>query len=171
QWSEVGEHCTTQQQKFIELFTDLLSSAKAVQRFDVGIPQTGALLDVAMQLIAEPNNGNNLDEWAARAKMSRRTFSRAFRDATGDSFLQWRLRLKIAISMKRLACGEDVKSISYDLGFRHASHFSSEFKSQTGMCPRQFAADPHVWNVSLDLPAPSKGPLDAVRGEDIYSSI
>jgi hypothetical protein len=54
------------------------------------MPTDERLLRVCRALVAAPDDARDLDEWATLANMSRRTFTRTFRNETGLSFSDWR---------------------------------------------------------------------------------
>ena len=64
---------------------------------------------------------------------------RLFRLATGLPFGEWRRALLMQLAIRRLIDdGEQVAPIAYELGFRHPTQFSREFRQLVGLNPRKF---------------------------------
>ncbi len=67
--------------------------------------------------------------------MSRRAFTRLFRNATGLSFAAWRQKARILAAVPRLAAGQPVTTIALDLGYATTGAFSTMFKQTLGIAP------------------------------------
>ena len=98
------------------------------------------LLRVMEGLKAEPGNGLDLDEWASVAKTSPRTLARLFQRETGFSFGRWREQLRLTRAIERLAEGESVTRIAYELGYSNVSAFTTMFTRSMGHSPRAYSA-------------------------------
>ena len=72
--------------------------------------------------------------------ISRRQLERILKVKFGRSPRRWMDGLRLNIATKRLLDGQFVKSVAFDLGFKHTSHFSLWFKRHTGYGPRAFYA-------------------------------
>ena len=83
-------------------------------------PAPGARL----RLFAAPSIGASLDEMAADAGMSRRTFTRLFRAQTGASFAAWRQQVCLQAAIARLTQGQSVTRVALDLGYASPSAFA-----------------------------------------------
>ncbi len=93
--------------------------------------------------LAEPIN---IDELAKRARMSRRSFFRMFKNFTGTTpqEFQTRLRLKSAMELlttTRLSIGE----IACRCGFNDSNYFGQVFKKYCNATPRIFRAEHKVF--------------------------
>ncbi|MEP6899204.1 MAG: AraC family transcriptional regulator [Rhodanobacter sp.] len=87
-------------------------------------------------LLADPVDSAGLDGLAARAGCSPFHLARSFRKATGFSLVDYRTQLRIALSLERLAQGQnDLSALAQDMGFSHHSHFSAAFRRRVGMTP------------------------------------
>jgi transcriptional regulator GlxA family with amidase domain len=73
------------------------------------MPADERLLRVCRALVAAPDDVRDLDEWAALANMSRRMFTRTFRNETGLSFSDWRQQARIFEALALLATGKSVR--------------------------------------------------------------
>ncbi len=63
---------------------------------------------VARALTARLDDARELDSWAHEAAMSKRSFTRHFREETGLSFAMWRTQLRMLKAVERLAAGISV---------------------------------------------------------------
>lgn len=104
----------------------------------VPMPHEPRLLKVCQALIDDPTRADSLDEWAARAFMSRRTFTRLFREQTGMSLAEWRQHVRLLEAMARLACGQPVTTTAYDVGYESPSAFTVAFQRAFGVPPSRY---------------------------------
>ena len=87
----------------------------------------------------------SLDQLAARALMSRRSFTRHFRQATGSTVQQWLLNQRLARAQRLLESGsQSVERVAQAAGFGSALSLRQHFQARLGMSPlayrRQFRA-------------------------------
>ncbi len=81
----------------------------------------------------------SLDDAAAIARMSVPSFTRFFRRMTGDSFVSYVNRLRIARACTLLEETDDsILDVSIEAGFANLSHFNRQFKRYTGVQPRAY---------------------------------
>ena len=104
----------------------------------VPIPANAKLKLKCRHFLAKPNSGGNIDEWAADLHMSRRAFTRLFRQETGMSLSEWRQQAIVVTALSRLASGEPVTVVALDCGYSNAGAFSSMFRRVTGTAPTQY---------------------------------
>jgi AraC-like DNA-binding protein len=104
----------------------------------VTMPHEPRLLRVCQALIDDPTRADSLDEWAGRACMSRRTFTRLFREQTGMSLAEWRQHVRLLEAMARLACGQPVTTTAYDVGYESPSAFTAAFQRAFGVPPSRY---------------------------------
>lgn len=90
-------------------------------------PSTGATLPMAADarlkrmcdaLLENPSLSHDIDEWADRVGMSRRTLTRTFRSETGLSFAEWRRRLRALAVLRSQAGGASLHKAAGDVGYR-----------------------------------------------------
>jgi len=79
-------------------------------------------------------------EWARRVAMSERSLSRLILRETGMTFGRWRQQFQIMFALERLADGESVKTVTFDLGYESTSAFIAMFKKALGMSPGKYLA-------------------------------
>lgn len=102
------------------------------------LPTEPRLAALCRSFIAEPGQGASIDEWAEKLGMSRRSFTRAFRQETGLSLSSWRQQACIFAAMPRLANGDPVTGVALDLGYESAAAFTTMFKRMTGQVPSRY---------------------------------
>lgn len=102
------------------------------------LPATPRLADVCKAFLEQPSLTTGIDEMAARAGMSRRTFTRQFRAATGMSFIAWRQQACLLAAVVRLGRGEQVTRIAEELGYSTPSAFATVFKHMLGEVPSRY---------------------------------
>ncbi|MGF6922383.1 helix-turn-helix domain-containing protein [Paraburkholderia sp. 40] len=101
------------------------------------------LLDWVSGNLAAPHT---LDTLAARALMSRRTFTRRFRLATGTTVGAWLLAQRLARAQQLLeSTDESVEAIAASAGFGSAAslrqHFADAFRTSPSAWRREFRGD------------------------------
>lgn len=104
------------------------------------LPADARLARACLTWFEAPSIALGLDAAADEAGMSRRTFTRLFREETGVSFAQWRQQVCLLAAIERLSRGQAVTRVALDLGYASASAFSSAFRSVLGATPSQYLA-------------------------------
>lgn len=93
----------------------------------------GELLDWIRGHLDQPHT---LDALAARMAMSRRTFSRHFRQLTGNTLGQWLLAERLALSQRLLESGTlPVEAIAAHAGFGSPAAWRLHFRAAFGVSP------------------------------------
>ena len=123
--------------RIVQLILDSIR-APATVRLSAPMPTDARLLRVCQALVADPTRDETLDDWAGMACMSRRTFTRAFREQTGMSLAEWRQHVRLLEALARLACGQPVTSIAYDVGYESPSAFTVAFQRAFGVPPSRY---------------------------------
>ncbi|MFE6160718.1 helix-turn-helix domain-containing protein [Streptomyces sp. NPDC056486] len=113
------------------------------RQFALQLPGDSRIDTIAEALLDDPADSRSLEEWARWLGISDRTITRAFRQATGLSFAQWRQALRVHRALTHLSEGLDVTTISEVLGYAQPSTFIAAFRRITGTTPGAFfdAAD------------------------------
>jgi transcriptional regulator GlxA family with amidase domain len=110
------------------------------------LPASGAdhrLADVLAWVQKNLNRPHSLDELARRALLSRRTFTRHFRQVTGTTVGQWLLNQRLALAQRQLeSTSRSVEQIAVDAGFGSAvslrQHFAASLKTSPSTYRREF---------------------------------
>jgi transcriptional regulator GlxA family with amidase domain len=100
------------------------------------------VLDWVLHNLAQPHG---IDALAERAAMSRRNFTRHFRQATGTSFKQWLLSQRLAQAQRMLECtNAAIEVVAGEAGFGTALSLRQHFRAHLHTSPsdyrRQFRA-------------------------------
>lgn len=102
------------------------------------IPGDARLAALCCRLYESPSLSHSVDSIAGRVGMSRRSFTRIFREQTGMSFVQWRQQVCLMAAVKRLEEGESVTRVALDLGYSSQGAFSVLFKRVMGISPSAY---------------------------------
>jgi transcriptional regulator GlxA family with amidase domain len=84
-------------------------------------------------------DNHSIDALAERALMSRRNFTRHFRDATGTSFKQWLLNQRVAHAQHLLESSEvSIEMVAQDAGFGSALSLRQHFRTALRTSPSAY---------------------------------
>jgi AraC-like DNA-binding protein len=89
----------------------------------------------------DPSLRFTIEEWGARVGASNRTLIRLFQRETGMSFGRWRQQLHIGLALQRLASGQSVTNIAFDLGYESTSAFIAMFRRMLGTTPARYFSE------------------------------
>ena len=103
-------------------------------------PSDRRLVALCRDFLAAPSPNARLDDWAEKLAMSRRTFTRFFRQETGISFVTWRQQASVFACLPRLAEGMAVTEIALEAGYESAAAFTTMFRRVLGTTPRSYVA-------------------------------
>lgn len=101
-------------------------------------PAGGRLAALCREFVERPVPGVRIDDWARRLNMSRRSFTRIFREETGVSFATWRQQAAIFACLPKLADGETVTRVALDAGYESVPAFTTMFKRMLGTSPKLY---------------------------------
>jgi len=107
----------------------------------IPMPTEKRLLKVCQQFLQDPSVNKDLDDWASDASMSRRTFTRMFRQETEMSFSTWRQQVRLLEALSRISAGTPITTVSLDVGYSSVSAFSSVFHKTFGVPPSKYFND------------------------------
>ena len=97
-----------------------------------------ALLDWVIQHLDE---AHSVDSLASRVAMSRRTFTRRFRQTTGTTLLQWLLSQRLARARRLLETTDRaVEWVALEAGFGSAVSLRQHFAASLGTSPTRYRA-------------------------------
>ncbi len=106
------------------------------------LPREKRLAALCRELLEHPSQEIRIDDMANRAGMSRRHFTRIFREETGMSFTTWRQQACLLAALTRLGHGESITQVAIDLGYGNPSAFTAVFRRVLGMAPSRYLATP-----------------------------
>ena len=106
--------------------------------FALPFPADPRLARLCREFVAAPSAGVTIGEWADKAGMSRRSFTRAFQRETGVSLSMWRRQATLLAALPLLAAGNSVTQTALDLGYESAPAFTTMFRRMLGVAPRSY---------------------------------
>lgn len=105
--------------------------------FALADKQMGAAINA---IHADPAYRWTLQELAERAGMSRSVFALKFKEAVGETPMEYLTRWRMLLAGDRLENSDDpVSAIALSLGYESESAFSTAFKRVMGCSPRQYS--------------------------------
>ena len=102
------------------------------------LPGHAALAARCRHFLDGPTPHDTIDDWCDALAMSRRAFTRLFRQETGLSLSAWRQQACLFHALPRLAAGEPVTVVALDLGYDSAAAFTTMFKRLLGTPPSRY---------------------------------
>ena len=106
--------------------------------FSLPLPATPALFEYCSELMLRPDENLPIAHIAKASRMSERTMARVFLRETGMSFREWRVRLKLLLSLEGLTAGRNVTRTACDCGYDSVSAFICAFKRHFRKTPGEF---------------------------------
>jgi AraC-like DNA-binding protein len=94
-----------------------------------------AVSDAVRRLHADPAEGTDLAELAARAGLSPSRFLHRFKDATGVPFRRYRVWARMGAAVRSIVADGNLTDAAYKAGFSSSAHFSAAFRAMFGMPP------------------------------------
>lgn len=140
--------------RLIAVLLDELATTRTAP-LHLPMPRDPRLLAITERLSADPADKRPLGAWARTAGASARTLARLFPRETGLSFAHWRQQARLLRALERLAGGESVTTVAFELGYEGPSAFITMFRSRLGATPGRYFVEAAV------VPAPggaSRGP-------------
>lgn len=102
------------------------------------LPRSPRLADLCRGFIARPSAQLEIDDWANTVGMSRRSFTRLFRQQTGLSLSAWRQQACVMAALPRLSAGEPVTAVAMELGYDSIPAFTTMFSRVMGAPPKSY---------------------------------
>ena len=106
------------------------------------LPQDPRLARLCDALLRAPSLEIDIDTMAHKSGMSRRSFTRLFRQQTGMSFSTWRQQACLLSALARLGRGEPVTRVAMELGYSSTSAFTAAFRRTLGSAPSHYLVTP-----------------------------
>lgn len=125
--------------RVMALLLDEIAAAPALP-LSTPLPRDPRLARLCRRLIEAPALDVDVDTMAHKAGMSRRSFTRLFRQQTGMSFALWRQQACLLAALTRLGRGEPVTRVAADLGYASGSAFTASFRRVLGSAPSRYLA-------------------------------
>lgn len=102
------------------------------------VPRHPRLAQKCRTFLEAPTPRDTIDAWSDDLGMSRRTFTRLFKQETGCSFVEWRQKACLMSALPKLAEGHSVTTIALTLGYENPASFTSMFKRLLNAAPTDY---------------------------------
>ena len=119
------------------LIAQLVDEA-AIAPLDIPIPSEPSLRTIYRALLADPSDPRSIADWARHVGRTERTLVRRLHEETGLTFRIWRQQIRLLSSLERLAQGEPVTTVAFDVGYNTASGFITAFRQSFGTSPAAY---------------------------------
>lgn len=129
-----------QSEALVSAIVDELHQALQVAATPLPFPIDARARSVADALASDPSIPWELDDWAQDVGASARTLRRLFREETGLTFRQWRLRLRTQAAIPLLLDGVAIERVATHCGYRSSDAFTRAFQAETGHKPSEIRA-------------------------------
>jgi AraC-like DNA-binding protein len=106
----------------------------------LNFPTHKRLAERCRHFLNNPGPHDTIEDWSDALGMSRRAFTRLFKNETGLSFASWRQQACLFAALPRLAANEPVTQIALDLGYESPAAFTTMFKRLQGVPPSHYFA-------------------------------
>lgn len=106
--------------------------------YQVRMPRDERLLRACTIVAHDPADSSSLDDLAEIACISRRSFTRLFRQETGMSFAEWRQQMRLMEALSLMGAGRSITLTAYDVGYSSPSAFTAAFHRTFGLSPSQY---------------------------------
>ena len=126
------------ERRVLDVFLDEMRAAQA-DPLHLTMPRHPRLLSMAAAIAENPADSTDLDTWAERLALSRRSITRHFRNETGMSLVEWRQVARLQKGMEMLTAGVSVTTAAMELGYDSVSSFIALFRRVLGTTPAKFA--------------------------------
>ena len=125
--------------RVMELILDDIEAAPRLQ-LHVPMPRDPRLARLCERMIADPSAPATLEGLAAGVHVSGRTLARMFHRELGMSFGEWLRRMRLLLSLPRLAGGASVLEVALEHGYDSPSAFTAMFRRTLGFAPTAYLA-------------------------------
>jgi AraC-like DNA-binding protein/quercetin dioxygenase-like cupin family protein len=125
--------------RLMRLLVDEIARMPALP-LNTPLPRDPRLARLCRALLESPSLDADIDSMARKAGMSRRSFTRLFREETGMSFSHWRQQACLLSALARLGHGQSVTRVAMELGYGSASAFTAAFRRTLGAAPSHYLA-------------------------------
>lgn len=104
----------------------------------VGMPTEPRLKAVCRAILDNPADTRTIDQWALLTGMSRRNFTRTFREELGMGFALWRQQVRLMEAVSQLSIGRPIGAVAFDVGYESPSAFTAMFTRAFGQSPSAY---------------------------------
>jgi AraC-like DNA-binding protein len=125
--------------RVMELILDEIVDAPRLH-LHIPVPRDPRLARLCQSVIADPSLPATLEGLAACIHVSGRTLARMFHRELGMSFGEWLRRMRLILSLPRLAGGASVLEVALEHGYDSPSAYSAMFRRTLGVSPTAYLA-------------------------------
>lgn len=129
----------TRAERIMTLLVDEIAAMRPLA-LNAPLPNEPRLAALCREILAAPSASLSLNEAANLVRLSRRSFTRLFREQLGVSFVAWREQACLLAAIARFAQGDSITRVAYDLGYSSPTAFSTMFKRVMGVAPDRYRA-------------------------------
>ncbi len=123
--------------RVMELILDEIAAAPRLH-LHVPMPRDPRLARLCARLIADPATPVTLERLGMECHVSGRTLARMFHRELGMSFGEWLRRMRLLLSLPRLAAGASVLEVAMEHGYDSPSAFTAMFRRTLGVSPTAY---------------------------------
>ena len=120
--------------KVMSLLIDEIHAAPVLP-LSLPLPNEPRLMARCRHFLDRPSAQDTVDIWSDELGLSRRTFTRLFKQETGLTFSAWQRRACLLWALPQLLAGARVTTIAFDLGYSSPAAFTTMFKQLMGDTP------------------------------------
>lgn len=124
--------------RVMELILDEIAAAPRLH-LHVPMPRDPRLARLCERLIADPAAAATLERLAEEIHVSGRTLARMFHRELGMSCGEWLRRMRLLLSLPRLAAGVSVLEVAMEHGYDSPSAFTAMFRRALGVSPTAYS--------------------------------
>lgn len=126
-----------QQKHLVALLVDEIAGGDP-EILHIPFSQDRRIFQMSAAILETPGRRHSLADWANELGMSERNLIRCIRRETGLSFRELRRQVRLVASLEKLALGEPVTLVAFDVGFESPSAFIQAFRAVTGKTPGRY---------------------------------
>jgi AraC-like DNA-binding protein/quercetin dioxygenase-like cupin family protein len=127
----------TRDERLMRLLLDELREVDVLP-LHLPMPRDARLRTVCEALVARPDDGATVEQWARQLGVTPKTIHRLFAKETGMTFGQWRQQARLLFALERLARGARIIDVALDSGYASQSAFAAMFRRHFKMPPSAF---------------------------------
>lgn len=118
------------------LMDEITSATRAP--LSLPMPMDKQLEKIAKSFVSNPGVNQTIEAWVKSGHLSKRTFTRRFREETGMSFAQWCQQVRVMQALQYLAKDKSITWIAFTLGYNSVSAFIKVFRQWMGVTPGRY---------------------------------
>jgi AraC-like DNA-binding protein/mannose-6-phosphate isomerase-like protein (cupin superfamily) len=123
--------------RILSLLVDEIRLAPALP-LSLPFPAEARLAARCRRFVERPTAQDTIDRWSRALGLSRRSFTRLFRQETGLTFSAWQRRACLLAAVPRLLAGEAVTTVAFDLDYSSPAAFTTMFRKLVGTSPSAY---------------------------------